>query len=97
LFVPATVGLPPLGTTGQALTKKTDTDFDVEWTTPVTAEVFIGPEAPSPRGSYVVWIDNNALAVNPFVDGPGNLLHGFWAADPSWTDKPPVSGLVIFL
>jgi Collagen triple helix repeat (20 copies) len=51
-------------------------------------EVWVGPDAPTPRNNYLIWIDNNALAVNPFVDGPGSLLHGFWAEDPNWTDRP---------
>lgn len=55
-------------------------------------EVYVGPDAPTPRGNYLLWVDNDALSVNPFVDGPGNLLSGFWAEDPSWVERPTVSG-----
>lgn len=55
-------------------------------------EVYVGPDAPTPRNNYLLWVDNDALNINPFVDGPANLLSGFWAEDPSWVERPTVSG-----
>lgn len=46
--------LPAGGTTGQVLTKKSETDGDVEWSTVEGNEVYIGNEADAPETAKIV-------------------------------------------
>ena len=52
--------LPAGGTTGQVLTKNSETDGDVEWSTVEGNEVFIGNEADAPATAKIV-IDEDEM------------------------------------
>lgn len=60
-------GVPVGGTTGQVLTKETDTDLDTIWADPTggggggATEVYSGTDAPTPRDEYLLWIDTDEV------------------------------------
>jgi hypothetical protein len=57
--------LPSGGTSGQALTKKSATDYDVQWSTVAAGggsgapEVYIGTDTPPAGQGYTVWVDTD--------------------------------------
>lgn len=58
-------GVPVGGANGQALVKKSATDYDTQWATPAVSgstEVWVGPNAPAPRDQYVWWVDTDEIA-----------------------------------
>lgn len=53
-------GLPPGGTTGQALIKSSDSSFAAAWgTLPTTPTITVGTTAPSSPAVGDIWIDTN--------------------------------------
>ena len=69
-------GVPVGGTTGQVLTKETDTDLDTIWADPGgsgATEVYSGTDAPTPRDEYLLWIDTDEDAPSGGDGGGGGL------------------------
>jgi hypothetical protein len=68
--IPSALELPAGGTSGQALTKNSNNDYDVGWSTPAggagATEVYVGTDAPTPRGSNVLWVDTDEPGIVPF-------------------------------